>query len=212
MGVIKVPTIKNYMRFTLLELLVVISIIVVLVNILLPCLVKARQSGKRISCANSERQVGFCFSSYADDYNGNMCPGYIKWHSWDWLLYTNTYLKPITLIGCPADDIVRTDPTVAKRSYRSNRNVTPNLAAGDAMVRVVEIKKPSTCFILFEYPNAACYYDSGSGPCMSDPGTTWYYDIVPVHSKGSNMLYCDGHSEFYIDHSLKLWGKYFDKE
>ncbi|MDD5597382.1 MAG: prepilin-type N-terminal cleavage/methylation domain-containing protein [Victivallaceae bacterium] len=58
---------QKYLIFTLLELLVVISIIAVLMALLLPALMKAAEKGRSIGCCNNQKQIGTAFHSYADD-------------------------------------------------------------------------------------------------------------------------------------------------
>lgn len=66
---------KNVKGFTLVELLVVISIIALLVSILLPALNKARDQAKLLLCKTNLRQQGIAFQTYALDNNGAMVPG-----------------------------------------------------------------------------------------------------------------------------------------
>lgn len=58
---------KNRKAFTLVELLVVISIIALLVSILMPSLGKAREQAKRIACSSNMRQLGLGLFLYESD-------------------------------------------------------------------------------------------------------------------------------------------------
>ncbi|OGV38042.1 MAG: hypothetical protein A2020_09880 [Lentisphaerae bacterium GWF2_45_14] len=55
--------------FTLIELLMVISIIALLASILFPALNKAKAKVREISCSSNLRQVGVAISSYLSDNN-----------------------------------------------------------------------------------------------------------------------------------------------
>ncbi|OHB56765.1 MAG: hypothetical protein A2Y12_20525 [Planctomycetes bacterium GWF2_42_9] len=64
--------------FTLVELLVVISIIAVLLAVLMPAMNKARNIAKRTICASNMKQVGLAMEMYRTD-NGGVRP-YRNWH------------------------------------------------------------------------------------------------------------------------------------
>lgn len=60
--------------FTLLDLLVSISIVGLLLLIMLPALAGARETARRISCASNQRQIGLSMAMYADDHQEFMPP------------------------------------------------------------------------------------------------------------------------------------------
>lgn len=56
-------------RFTIIELLVVISVIAILASLLLPALNQARAAGHRISCVNNMKQLGVMLGYYQGEYD-----------------------------------------------------------------------------------------------------------------------------------------------
>lgn len=93
--------------FTLLELLVVISIITLLIALLLPSLAKARQVGERLQCLNFQRQILVLTHIYNDDYNGYYPADHVPSHNphdaaVELLAYTNTERGPEGMFFCPA--------------------------------------------------------------------------------------------------------------
>lgn len=56
--------------FTLVELLVVISIIAMLLAILIPTMGKAKEVARRVICAHAQKQVAMGFATYVQDFDG----------------------------------------------------------------------------------------------------------------------------------------------
>ena len=67
--------------FTLMELLVVISIIALLMAILVPALGKAREVANRVVCLSHLRQLGIATQIYISDNDGFM-PIFCEWRDW----------------------------------------------------------------------------------------------------------------------------------
>jgi len=87
---VPVKNTKSVHGFTLVELLVVISVIALLLAILMPALQKARRQGQKIVCLSNLHQTYFAFSMYAMD-NKDFLPG--NWEQTDWkgLVSKNRY-------------------------------------------------------------------------------------------------------------------------
>ncbi len=63
--------------FTLVELLVVISIIALLIALLLPALAKAKRLALRAVSASNMHQVGIALAEYANEYRGQYPPNFV---------------------------------------------------------------------------------------------------------------------------------------
>lgn len=81
---------RAHKAFTLVELLVVMSIIAILSALLLPSLSRTKESGKRARCTSNLRQLGIAGQLYWDDHEGYAFPyhngetngGDLWWFGW----------------------------------------------------------------------------------------------------------------------------------
>jgi prepilin-type processing-associated H-X9-DG protein/prepilin-type N-terminal cleavage/methylation domain-containing protein len=63
--------------FTLVELLVVIGIIALLIAILMPALMRARDQARTVQCLSNLRQIGMGIRVYATQYDNHLVPGFV---------------------------------------------------------------------------------------------------------------------------------------
>lgn len=82
---------KRYFNFTLVELLIVISIIAILASIMLPALSKAKKATYKISCANKEKQLMTAALSYVSDNNDQLPVHWSSIGEFGYLPFGNQY-------------------------------------------------------------------------------------------------------------------------
>lgn len=96
-------------RFTLIEMLVVVTIIAVLAALLMPSLQNALEVARKLSCQNNQKQFGIAESIYTGD-NNNYYPVDFEWFATAGGSTTsNKYYKTVqriiaTLMGASATD------------------------------------------------------------------------------------------------------------
>jgi prepilin-type N-terminal cleavage/methylation domain-containing protein len=97
--------IEKRKAFTLVELLVVISIIALLVSILLPALGKAREQAKRVVCSSGLRQIGLLLEYYCEDNEGKYPVIFSQWYPYASNATPPKGLYPILpYVGIKTDD------------------------------------------------------------------------------------------------------------
>lgn len=192
------------MGFTLLELLVVISVIMMLMSVLLPALRAAKGKATQINCMNNMSQIGKGYQLYIMDYNDYIC----WFHEWPRLLgpyltntqqwviksYTGPYKRGswMDLYFCPSNCDGLSSAT---GSYLVNDSVTGGYY--DSWKKMNQIKKPSNILLQSEAAiNSSGYFyweiwqDSDLVP-GSDCKIAW------KHMNGTNVLFADSHTAFY---------------
>ena len=106
--------------FSLIELLVVVAIIAILAAMLLPALSNAKETARRITCANHLKQLGLAFTMYADENEGQFPARQQPY----WMTRLQPYYQDVRLLVCPSDSqfaITATNsPDTAPRSYIVN--------------------------------------------------------------------------------------------
>jgi|GEM_PF-2716925 len=115
---------RSAFGFTLIEVLVVISIVSLLIAILLPALASSRSRAVQIACASQQRQLYLQFVTYSVDHKGNF--PLVDWGNAQTLFWLDTagpvwrayngyqagYFPNREILYCPADDpTLRETPT-----------------------------------------------------------------------------------------------------
>lgn len=97
-------TVRRQDGFTLVELLVVITIISLLTALLLPALKAARASAYQVVCVSNLRQYSLAINQYASDYDDYLPPDGNNGARWMWMITLNeyNYIK-LRQVQCPAN-------------------------------------------------------------------------------------------------------------
>ena len=94
--------------FTLIELLIVVSILSLLAALLFPVFARSRENARRSGCASNLRQIGLATLQYAQDYDQTLPPfsnyGFLGYDGSDgprWADFIFPYVKNPQVFDCP---------------------------------------------------------------------------------------------------------------
>jgi prepilin-type N-terminal cleavage/methylation domain-containing protein/prepilin-type processing-associated H-X9-DG protein len=216
---------KGDAGFTLLELMAVVGIVVVLAALIFPTIGSMKETGQRSACLAHMRQVAGIVLQYSADNGSRVLPaasGANAWMNdnvWYELLDGEDYLianatKPNTwsgkrngIMSCPARDSAAFSYSAAgKHDLHYSLNQHPgffnrvNTSEG-GWPTLAKIPNPSRAFLLAE-SSFPIGYPNGENLVYPHPRKG-----KPVtEGEGMNLVFFDGHAEYYKGRIPNLWG------
>ena len=215
--------------FTLVELLVVITIIGMLMALLMPAVQAARESARRGVCMNNIKNLSLASLNY--EATNREFPGYKQslsdidvtwivmifpqvdrmklWNDWSSGTQTKVFMK---LLICPSDPPEQSNVGDTPCSYICNREVFTD-GAGISLDYLSMHDGSSTTLMLSEKKLPSPVTDERTwSTAVPDPaimafGATGSMkdNLSSNHGGGSNVSFCDGHVQFlrdYIDDAV----------
>ena len=205
--------------YTLIELLIVITIIAILAAILFPVFAQVREDARRTTCASNMRQLGLAFLAYTQDFDDEL-PSVVSNPAADsvegWIYYSDfqpgatdapadfdvtrgnlyPYVKDRRVYVCPDDTLgAKTGLTYAENGCLI-QFPSPPAATSQAGTLLSSHQNPSSTLLLAEEDSMGTDRVEGS----TDDGflSLSYNNGVSIrHTGGSNFDMLDGHVKWY---------------
>ena len=190
---------ENQQRFTLIELLIVVSIIAILAALLLPALATAKGIAKRTVCFSNLKQVGLGALGYVNDYNEFIPPN----GNPTWLYNTykcdtwNSYL----LGGAYVNEEICFCPFAPPEKYENKYTYGwsgRSMASLRYFIKISKLDAPAR-------PENYIFCADSSYATYSTFKQFWYFYYAPLgtapnegciflrHSNRANTVFADGH-------------------
>ncbi len=198
----------KFKSFTLIELLVVVAIIAVLVAILLPALSNARETANKTLCAGNLHQLQIALEYYAQDYIvWPWCWDNDKWTGW-FVKLDQLYLKNRDFLWCPSE---------RGKGYRLKYGPPLNISYAISYCwndwmnyrNPEKILNPSRLWVISEVTWNYKWMVFCGGDLVSK---IYGFYLRPMHFGGANMLFVDGHIEWWTEDMIYPGCKLLDHE
>jgi prepilin-type processing-associated H-X9-DG protein/prepilin-type N-terminal cleavage/methylation domain-containing protein len=210
--------------FTLVELLVVISIIGLLAGLAIPAVKGGLDAGKAAKCANNLKQMGIGFQRYAAENNGYLPQawgnsGYDGWPGWDVLIldylevgakgsggnrvYSENMATPLL---CPSDtcrtNIFYNMGPFGNLRYSYRINISSSDSVPGALpppIKIAQLPSPSKSILVcdgeFKYTHHVSTRPSHANSTQLISRGNSNNVATTRHSGAANYLFADGHVE-----------------
>ena len=202
-------------KFTLIELMVVIAIILILMSLLLPSLNQVKQKSLQMMCLNNQKQIGVGILMYANDENDFIPTLWNGLYSWTDIIapYCTKYSTPADaaanrptkfespkmlnykIFACPSKNKIWGDQSAGLVNYVTNYTVNrclmvyPDSGYDRPISKFSIIKIPSQTGLLWDGA-----IDTGAIAFSKIDGSSG--NLEWRHNNGLNILFADGHSTY----------------
>lgn len=196
--------------FSLIELLVVLSIIVTVILLCIPSARLAMERALAAKCIANQRQLFSAIMLYAGEHDGYVPPlctgnnvGNSQW--WTNLLVDGKYASDGAWNDRNWGSIITgvfSCPSVKNKKWYGGIAISEGVASWNGKsVRLSSVENPAIVSLLADAPW------NGKGSAMPNIyntyGSPWLGSWhVDRHNKGGNVTFLDGHCEFWLDEDL----------
>lgn len=166
----------NVRAMTLVELVVMASIVAVLAGMLMPAFSRAKEKARRLSCTNNLLQFSFALSQYRIDHGETPV--------WLSCLYPD-YVRDSSIFVCPADSNLGVDGSIPNRSPFLDVGASQYTEADDTLqntspkeLKSLRNASIAACSYLYDFNRAECsWWTGGSYPDANADGVVSWREV-----------------------------------